>query len=288
MNKTPNPPRKKVSPKLKKAEIVLLNGNDLHNYIQKNAVTRGQSLRWKDWWEHNKGKKRADLREKSFHNAPWKALIFEVSTEIRIERSLKGAHLQPAMVDLRLDFLNLLIRLRNRLYLFMATAAMPPGRYARINDIPHSGAHWPDWIPQHIKDAFNEAYDDIPYRTVNTHRKPLFRVRERSYEKERMRRVRILEVIDTEAKTASAQLERLSNGTWGLTPALRQAGIEHYTLLKRAASHAAGVLHNRSLESPAPFTWRGLLPLDVKRQLAEYEAPAGEHSDGRGSRKPVT
>lgn len=114
----------------------------------------------------------------------WSALMRPLRAEINSVRAgLKYGESDEARSEAFEAYLKVLVKLDGMLAPHYTNKGQTPGQLAKEKNasgkgspITNNGAHWTDWVPQHIKNAIAQAFDDLPYKPKAKRKVPFKRI----------------------------------------------------------------------------------------------------------------
>ena len=114
----------------------------------------------------------------------WSALMRPLRAEINSVRAgLKYGDGDEARSEAFEAYLKVMVKLDGMLAPHYTNKGQTPGQLAKEKNasgkgspITNNGAHWTDWVPQHIKNAIAQAFDDLPYKPKAKRKVPFKRL----------------------------------------------------------------------------------------------------------------
>jgi chorismate mutase len=149
--------------------LTKLSANKLHNLLHKRYKSPARIAEIKQWVANRKKAINTARVEKQVIQKRWAKIIRPLSREIKEARSAKIYHegKNGGLYSFFVDYLDFLIELRGQLEL----------QKNKSGNTPHKRniEHWTDWVDVEVAESFIDRYNNIPYASKNSSRRPIFK-----------------------------------------------------------------------------------------------------------------
>ncbi len=241
----------------KYAHFATLTANELHKVLTekgKRPIERDQIMAEVAAY---KEQQRTDKIRKAKHDSMWRELIEPLSNEMRTVYNMGRYAKQGYPIKARLHaieaYSEVLSKLNRKLRAQWATYNKTPTQIAKEKGLPNNGSHWIDWVPDKIKTAIAEMFNEIPHGFKAKSKTPF----ERKIPKDMnsKKKASLIRTIKTETGKAEREIAMLTDLLKGETNAELEAAKEELQNLNRALE----VVLAAPDDEPLPYVWQSLL-----------------------------
>lgn len=147
--------------------LMHLTDNELHNWLMQRGKRPLEIEQIKEAIRNAKASKRSEEAKRVRLTRLWRDLLEPLTNEMRGVYSMKRYNKERYPNPERREALDaydaVLVKLKKKLQRYHKAYNMTPAEKAAEMDVPNNGAHWTDWIPEHIKTAIVNAFAQIPH-----------------------------------------------------------------------------------------------------------------------------